>query len=148
VFAHCDITAHIAHGEENNFSTLRPGATIEVEATLTHFTMTGRGGRIPYLWGQDARLVAVENERYLKAAKDDPKKAYTLEEFSRLVIGKTPAEIIAAIGPPGRAFDDLSGSPRRWHYAKIATGTADRNPVWVWFRDGKADHVNSVPRGS
>lgn len=147
VFQHCDITAHIAAGEEKIFSTLRPGMTVEVEVTLTHFTMTGRGGIIPYLWGQDARLVAIENERYLKSGKNDPKKTYAPDDFDRLVIGKTPAEIIAAVGPPGRALDDLGGSPRRWHYAKIVISPNVLKPVWVWFKDGKAERVAHAPGG-
>jgi len=58
-FRHCDITVYIARGEEDKFSKLAPEATIEVEAILDRFTMTGRGGIIPYLWGKEARLIAV-----------------------------------------------------------------------------------------
>lgn len=140
-FEHCDISLHIAPDQAPNFSKLARGTTVEVEAVLDRFTMTGRGGTIPYLWGKDARLVGIENARYPQMGKDDPQKTYTRDEFRRLVIDKTPAQVLETVGPPGKAMDDLNGNPRRWVYSKIAALPTERKAVWVWFKDGKANEV-------
>jgi hypothetical protein len=136
-FQHCDITVHIAAKQEEPFSKLRAGRSIEVEATLTKFRLDGRGGNIPYLWGNNAVLVGIESTQLPKAGKRDAKGSLTFDELRRLVVNKTPAQVLEAVGSPTRAFDDLNGNPRRWGYLiRGESPTADRL-AWVWFKDGK-----------
>ena len=68
---------------------------------------------------------------------------YTREKFRELVIGKTPDEVIAAVGKPDRTVE--SGTAVFWYYdartTDPATGQADKK-AQVVIRNGKAAEVN------
>ncbi|HKB06220.1 MAG TPA: hypothetical protein VKD90_28760 [Gemmataceae bacterium] len=70
------------------------------------------------------------------------RRVYTRQEFQDLVVGKTPDEVIAAVGKPDDSTEDGDGV--RWTYAgrvrDPAPGKSAGNPVVV-FRDGKAAEV-------
>lgn len=70
-------------------------------------------------------------------------KTYTRDEFRKLVVGKTPDEVIAAVGRPDSTQD--SGRDPTWYY-----DSRTRDPVsgkidfhaQVIFQDGKVVRVN------
>jgi hypothetical protein len=74
---------------------------------------------------------------------DTTKRIYTRGEFKELVIGKTPDEVIAAVGKADRTVE--SGTDVFWYYdartTNPATGEADKK-AQVVFRNGKAAEVN------
>lgn len=73
------------------------------------------------------------------AVEETPeKKTYTREEFSKLVVGKNPAEVLEAVGKP----DSTAGSSRgdqHWSYNRITvdpiTGKIDSSAM-VFFESG------------
>jgi hypothetical protein len=71
---------------------------------------------------QAAIVAEAEGARVVAEAKATAAKVYTRDEFRDLVIGKTPAEVRAVLGPPKRE----SESPKRvvWHYQKRTTDPA------------------------
>lgn len=73
----------------------------------------------------------------------DSRKVYTREEFKKLVMGKTPEEVIAAVGRPWIAEDNDDGSPRWWSYLGRALNpaTGEAGSVEVYFQDGKVARV-------
>ncbi|HKB00996.1 MAG TPA: hypothetical protein VKD90_02200 [Gemmataceae bacterium] len=68
---------------------------------------------------------------------------YTREKFRELVIGKTPDEVIAAVGKPDRTVE--SGTAVFWYYdartTNPATGKTDKK-AQVVIRYGKAAEIN------
>ena len=68
---------------------------------------------------------------------------YTREKFRELVIGKTPDEVIAAVGKPDRTVE--SGTAIFWYYdartTNPDTGMADKK-AQVVIRNGRAAEVN------
>jgi hypothetical protein len=46
----------------------------------------------------------------------DAKKVYTRDVFRDLVMGKTTADVIAAVGRPGKTSDHPDGTPKTWYY--------------------------------
>src|SRR5262245_17321947 len=68
---------------------------------------------------------------------------YTRAKFRELVIGKTPDEVVAAVGKADRTVE--SGTAVFWYYdartTDPATGKADKK-AQVVFRYGKAAEVN------
>jgi hypothetical protein len=68
---------------------------------------------------------------------------YTRAMFRDLVMGKTPAEVTAAVGKPDRTV--VSGTADFWYYdgrtTNPATGKAD-NKVQLVFRVGKVAEIN------
>jgi hypothetical protein len=72
---------------------------------------------------QQAAIVAeAEGARVVAEAKARASKVYTRDEFRELVIGKTPAEVRALLGPPRKENE----SPKRivWHYQERTTDPA------------------------
>jgi hypothetical protein len=86
---------------------------------------------MPFVWGGEARLVGVETDRYSKGDAPDPKRSMSADELARLTVGKTPVQIIEAVRPPVRAFDDLEGNPRRWMYVSLGEVPAAHKTMWV-----------------
>ncbi len=74
--------------------------------------------------------------------KQPVRKTYTRDQFRQLVIGKTPDEVIKAVGKPDRT-QDFAGT-RAWYYDRITTdpitGKVDRTSQ-VIFEQGVADRV-------
>ena len=72
------------------------------------------------------------------AAQVSAAKVYTREEFKALVIGKTEAEVIEAMGRPDNASE--IGTAKSWGYTHRTTdpvtGKADAEAS-IFFRDGK-----------
>jgi outer membrane protein assembly factor BamE (lipoprotein component of BamABCDE complex) len=64
---------------------------------------------------------------------------FTRDKFKQLVMGKTPEEVIAAVGRPNATDDRPDGSPETWYYygrvTNPATGKADSGKVE--FENGK-----------
>src|SRR5687767_4017805 len=58
-------------------------------------------------------------------------KLYTRAEFEQLVIGKTPAEVIAAVGRPHLADENPDGSPKHWTYWDTILNPATGKPGYV-----------------
>jgi hypothetical protein len=73
----------------------------------------------------------------------DAKKVYTRDEWTKLVTGKTPAELIAVVGRPNSTTDNPDNTPRRWMYwnrvMNPATGKA--GSAWLEFEDGKVVRI-------
>jgi hypothetical protein len=88
----------------------------------------------------------VDHEAQPAAAADGPERVYTRDEFRKLVMGKTPEGVTAAVGPPDRV-QEQSGRPDEpvWHYFKRTkdpvTGSMDGS-ARVAFKAGKAITVN------
>lgn len=65
-------------------------------------------------------------------------KVYSRDEFSKLVVGKTPAEVIAVLGKPDSTQErsNESGSPTWYFYSRTrdpATGKVDwAAQVWLY----------------
>jgi hypothetical protein len=70
-------------------------------------------------------------------------KVYTRQEFRDLVMGKTPDEVIAAVGAPDHTATDEFGT--FWHYrartTDAVTGKTDPN-TRLEFKDGRVSEVN------
>jgi outer membrane protein assembly factor BamE (lipoprotein component of BamABCDE complex) len=70
-------------------------------------------------------------------------KVYGRAEFREMLMGKTPAEVIAAVGKPDRTADDTHS--QLWTYVRRTkdpvTGKLDSD-TFVHFRDGKVVRVN------
>lgn len=69
---------------------------------------------------------------------------YMREDFRKLVLGKTPAEVIAAVGRPD-STGDISGVGAMWYYKNrtkdSVSGKLDTSAQIV-FSNGVASHVN------
>lgn len=69
-------------------------------------------------------------------------KRWTREEFRKTVVGKTPDEVIAAVGKPDRTndFDDR----KSWFYKELTTDPitdkVDKS-ITVRFKDGRVYEV-------
>ena len=75
-----------------------------------------------------------------RTATGNERKPYTREEFKALVMGKTPDEVIAAIGRPDKTWDD----GKEWSYDGITIDpiTGKRDYVSsIEFKDGKVARV-------
>jgi len=87
--------------------------------------------------------VQAEAEARPDAAKGETKRVYTRQEFRELVMGKTPDEVIAAVGKPDRTADD--DNSQVWRYDERTrdpvTGKADDN-THVYFENGKVTRVS------
>jgi outer membrane protein assembly factor BamE (lipoprotein component of BamABCDE complex) len=72
----------------------------------------------------------------------DSKRIYTRDEFRKLVMGKTPDEVIAAVGKPDHTQKGEPGT--FWYYTERtrdpATGKMDRN-ARLAFQDGRVSAV-------
>lgn len=94
-------------------------------------------------WGKHKQAVEEEARQAEDQAKAAAAKAYTREEFKAKVMGKTEAEVIAAVGKP----NDTSGAGGgvRWYYTRVttdpATGKTDGR-ISVWFEGGRVVSVN------
>jgi hypothetical protein len=70
-------------------------------------------------------------------------RVWTRDEFRAAVMGKTPEEVIAAVGRPSDTSDAPDGSPETWYYwgrvTNPATGKADRG--MLDFEGGKVAGV-------
>ena len=75
--------------------------------------------------------------------KEGTNRTYTRDEFKTLVMGKTEAEVIAAVGRPDSSSQD--GDRIKWTYRKRtidpATGQVDA-AIFVQFTDGKVSNVD------
>jgi len=73
----------------------------------------------------------------------DTKRTYLRKEFRKLLVGKTPDEVIAAVGGPDSTSQD--GDSIKWTYRKRtidpATGQVDA-AIFVHFTDGKVSNVD------
>jgi hypothetical protein len=73
----------------------------------------------------------------------DAKRVYTRDEFRAAVKGKTPEQVIAAVGRPSVTNDNPDGTPRTWFYGDRvtdpATGKPDRGVLD--FAGGKVSEV-------
>ena len=71
-------------------------------------------------------------------------KTYTRDEFRKLVIGKSPDEVIAAVGKPNSTQDYGKGSVN-WYYDQRTTdpvtGNLD-NTAQLIFENGRVASVN------
>jgi len=56
------------------------------------------------------------------APPQQAKRQYTRDEFKARVVGKTEAEVIAAVGKPSQTSD--SGATRYWYYEEVTTDPA------------------------
>lgn len=69
-------------------------------------------------------------------------KTFSRDEFKQLVIGKTEAEVKAAVGGPDKTSDN--GHAVCWEYKQRTvdptTGKTDRL-ILVFFKDGKVDSI-------
>jgi hypothetical protein len=108
----------------------------------------GGGAQVPQAQVADETTVDVgpENEvdiNPLGGKEGDATKVYSRDEFKRLVLGKSPEEVIAAVGRPA-SFHNEDDEPIRWHYSQRAlnpaTGKADS--AWVEFVDRKVIRVS------
>ena len=72
-----------------------------------------------------------------------PPKVYERQELQSL-IGKTPDEVVAKLGKPGRTSDH-NGKPDMWTYYSRSldpvTGKVD-GVMFIHFSDGKVRNVN------
>ena len=88
--------------------------------------------------------VVVQGEEPVAApgnGKGGMRRVYTRDEFRRLVIGKTPDEVTAAVGEPDETLQD--GGVARWTYRDRVTtgpGKGAATPV-VIFQDGRVAEV-------
>jgi hypothetical protein len=75
--------------------------------------------------------------------KEGEKRTYTREEFRQLVMGKTPEEVIAAVGRPSSTNDNPDSSPRTWYYWSRVTNPATGKPDSgiLEFAGGKVSQV-------
>jgi hypothetical protein len=76
-----------------------------------------------------------------KTKAAEGKRVYIRDEFRQLVMGKTPDEVLAAVGRPDETAE--GGGVTRWTYrdrVRAAPGEGAASPVVV-FRDGKAAEV-------
>jgi hypothetical protein len=71
------------------------------------------------------------------------KKTWTREEFKAAVMGKTEAEVVAAVGKPDTTLDD-GGGKIMWRYLSLTvdpvTGKTDY-AANVWFKGGRVETV-------
>lgn len=71
------------------------------------------------------------------------RKRYTRAEFTKLVVGKTQAEVIQAVGKPDSTSE--SGGRVWWYYSNTTTdpitGKTDQS-IQLVFEDGKVSEVN------
>lgn len=71
------------------------------------------------------------------------KKTYTRAEFKALVVGKTPEQVIAAVGKPDSTQESSIG--QTWYYRETTvdpiTGKADATAQLV-FENGIVDRIN------
>src|SRR5262245_46867062 len=99
------------------------------------FLMAFRGAEPP------AKPVAASKVAVIQPAGEKERmfRVYTREEFRHLVMGKTPKEVMAAVGRPDNTDDRPDGSPRTWYYwssvTNPATGRGDKGILD--FQDGK-----------
>ncbi len=85
-------------------------------------------------------VVYKSSSRSAVAAQADPAtKVYTREEFKALVDGKTPEEVIAAVGRPATTHDRSNGMPGDWVYFQRVMNPNTGKPDFglVEFQDGK-----------
>lgn len=75
--------------------------------------------------------------------KEQARKTYTRDQFRDLLVGKTPDEVVKAVGKPDRTHD-IAGRIV-WHYDGMttdpATGKPDRT-AQVIFEQGVVNRVN------
>lgn len=78
-----------------------------------------------------------------RQVKEEGKKAVSRNEFRRLVIGKTPAQVIAAVGKPDQTTES-NGVPSMWLYRNrtrdLVTGKVDSSAA-LFFQNGVVDDV-------
>ncbi len=89
-------------------------------------------------------VVYKSSNRASVAAQADPStKVYTRDEFKTMVDGKTPNEVIEAIGRPNSTNDTSLGNPYRWHYYnKVLNPVTQKYDTGiVQFEDGRANSV-------
>ncbi len=66
-------------------------------------------------------------------------KVYTRDEFRAATMGKTPEQVIAAVGRPNTTMDNTDGTPGTWQYwSKVM------NPNTGKPDDGKLDFKGGV----
>lgn len=82
-------------------------------------------------------------------AKEGTRRVYSADEFGQLLRGKTPEEVIAAVGRPDTAWNNPDGTPHKWEYRncihKPSTGTVTTGVVF--FNNGKAWMIGAVGGG-
>jgi hypothetical protein len=75
--------------------------------------------------------------------KEGAQRTYFRKEFRKLLVGKTPDDVIAAVGGPDSTSQD--GDRIKWTYRKRtidpATGQVDA-AIFVHFTDGKVSNVD------
>ena len=74
-----------------------------------------------------------------------PAKTYTRDEFRKLVLGKTPQQVIELLGKPESTGDDKEGKPSHYLYDKITYDTTTQKPdgrIGIWFERGVVDHIS------
>ena len=88
-----------------------------------------------------AVVIASKSGKPTEAAVGDSSKKYTREEFTKLVMGKTEAEVIKAVGRP-ESTDEAE--PILWRYSNLvlnpATGKYDK--ASVYFQNGVVFKIN------
>jgi len=89
--------------------------------------------------GVDPARLGGENRARLGGVK----LVYTREEFKTLVMGKTPEEVIAAVGQPDSTQERPDGTQTTWHYDNRVTNSATTKPSTgiLEFKDGKVAEV-------
>src|SRR4051812_16005132 len=105
---------------------------------LVALALAGCGDRS----GPPASALVSSSTRPAGATEPAAPKAWTRDEFKALVMGKTPDEVIAAVGKPDETREDDRG--QTWYYKNRTldpiTSKADYQ-VRVRFRDGLVANV-------
>jgi hypothetical protein len=128
----------------------RPGRPILITGLVLGVVLAASlvGLGVAYFGGQarpgpaDSDQAAADNRGPAKA-EAEVKRVYTRAEFRVLVLGKTPDEVIKAVGNPDRTSE--SGVAVFWYYdartTNPATSRTDSKAQLV-VRDGKVAEVN------
>jgi hypothetical protein len=86
---------------------------------------------------------AINRARQSQLHGPPPLPVYSRPEFSRLLIGKSEAEVIEAVGRPDETSED--DDARYWHFKKrtLDPVTEEKDAdVQVVIKDGKVANVN------
>lgn len=88
-------------------------------------------------------LYAINRTQQSEAPARPPPRVYSRPEFSRLVLGKSEAEVIKAVGRPDETSED--DDARYWHFKKRTLDplTQEKDTdVQVVIKAGKVAEIN------
>jgi len=117
-------------------------AVLLIGCAVSMFLFRGAAVNAP----QGAQVATRVDEPEGKDGKDPAKKTYTRVEFMKLVMGKKPDEVIAALGKPhDKTENALKPDSPVWYYKRMtinpASGELD-NSAQVVFENGVVSAVN------